>query len=111
MHSYIVMTLYEGEVVEWNWIRSYGIAKITNIVGDNVDAKNKMIGKEIFLTQSFKSDETREKLKKLSDEQKKVFDVDKIFEYPKLWFENGERIRFEITDKGLAYNIIKLELD
>ena len=105
------MTLYEGEVIDWNWIRSYGIAKITNIVGDNVDAKNKMIGKEIFLTQSFKSIDTTEKIKKLTKEKKEEFDVDTIFKYPKIWFENGEIIQFHVTDRGLAYNIIKLELD
>ena len=104
------MTLYEGEVLEWNWIRSYGIAKITGVNGYNADVIHPMIGKEIFLT-TFKSDKTEEKLKNLSQEQKKEYAVDFFKKYPKLWFENGERIRFEITDKGLAYNIIKLELD
>ena len=103
------MTLYEGEVLEWNWIRSYGIAKITSVIGDNANLFHPRIGKEIFLT-TFKSNETDTKLKKLTDEQKKELGVD-FFEYPKLWFENGERIRFKITDKGLAYDIIKVELD
>jgi hypothetical protein len=104
------MTLYEGEVLDWNWIRSYGIAKITNIVGENAGENNPMIGKEIFLTQSFKSDETGEKLKQMTDEQKKEFDVEFLLNN-RLWFENGEHVRFKITDKGLAYDIIKLELD
>ena len=69
------MTLYEGEVIDWNWIRSYGIAKITNIVSENAGVNNPMIGKEIFLTQSFKSEETGEKLKQLTDKQKEELDV------------------------------------
>ena len=103
------MTLYEGEVLEWNWIRSYGIAKITGVNADDANLFRPMIGKEIFLT-TFKSDETNEKLKKLTEEQKKEYGVN-FFKYPKLWFENGERIMFKITDKGLAYDIVKVELD
>jgi hypothetical protein len=104
------MTLYEGEVLDWNWIRSYGIAKITNIVGENAGANNPMIGKEIFLTQSFKSEETGEKLKQLTDKQKEKLDV-KFLTYTRLWFDSGEIIQFRITKKGLAYDIDKLELD
>ncbi len=101
------MTLYEGEVLDWNWIRSYGIAKITKVVGDNDE--NPMIDKEIFLSQSFKSAKTDANLKK-TDLSKQDFDVE-FFKYPKLWFEKGEIIRFKITKKGLAYDIDKLELD
>ena len=106
------MTLYEGEVLEWNWIRSYGIATITKIIGGEPGIKNHMVGKEIFLSQSFKSDKTKQALNNLTDHQRKEHNVEFISEqYPKIWFNIGETIQFSITTQGLATDINKVELD
>tara|TARA_B100000214_G_C23852230_1_gene573968 strand:+ start:459 stop:767 length:309 start_codon:yes stop_codon:yes gene_type:complete len=102
------MEKYKGTVLEWNWLHSYGIVKISATPDNN----KHMIGNEVFLTQAFKSRETKNKIDNIlkSDEKKEKYDVT-FLDRSKIWFERGERILFKLTAEGLATEIEKIELD
>ena len=101
------MGSYEAEVISWNWIRSYGIAKITNVT--NVEEQN-MINKEVFIFNTFISREQREKWKKDENSGTTIYNdngLQEDFGRGRAWFDRGETVSFNIQN-GVAYNIAKV---
>ena len=92
--KYNIMQIYEGEITDWNWIRDYGIAKITS---------GPLTGNDVFLMASNCVEVKQEGAKGFEFEGRPVEDCCK----GRVWFDLYEKIWFTLSPEhpNVAVNI------
>ena len=88
------MQIYEGEITDWNWIRDYGIAKITS---------GPLTGNDVFVMASNCLEVKQEGAKNFHFEGRPVEDCCK----GRVWFDLYEKIWFTLSPEhpNVAVNI------